>query len=73
MRQLDESHRAQVRTPPGGDTFDTFNAVLPAGTIVGAVVIVAFPMAAMFSAQPLNMGVIGLMRLTGGAAVFLSL
>lgn len=69
VRQIDESHRARVGLAAGTD----FNGVLLIGTVVGALLVVVFPLLAGLSATPLNMAVLGLMVLTVGAAVFLSL
>jgi hypothetical protein len=70
VRQIDESHRARIGLAGDGDAF---NAVLLAGTVLGAVLILAYPLVAGLSAKPLNIVVFGLMALTLGAAVFFSL
>lgn len=70
VRQLDESHRSRVGLALGGNAF---NSVLLVGTVVGALLVVAFPLVAGLSAKPVNMAVMALMALTVGAAVFLSL
>jgi hypothetical protein len=70
VRQIDESHRARVDSATGNQLF---NRVLLGGTVMGAALMVAFPLLAGLSRQPVNVAVIGILAASLGAIVFLSL
>jgi len=70
VRQIDESHRARVDSATGNKVF---NRVLLGGTVVGAALMVAFPLLAGLSRRPVNVMVIGVLAASLGAVVFLAL
>jgi hypothetical protein len=70
VRQIDESRRARVAVATGGDAF---NGVLLGGTLVGAALMIVFPLLVGLSARPVNVAVLALLTATIGATVFLSL
>lgn len=70
LRQVDESHRSRVDLATNGDTFNT---VLLAGTILGAALMIAFPLLVGVSARPANIVIMALLTLVIGATVFLSI
>lgn len=70
MRQVDQSHRARVGLASGTDPF---NSVLLAGTIIGAVLMLLYPLIVGMSARPANLVVLGILTVMIGATVFLSI
>jgi hypothetical protein len=70
VRQIDEGHRARVDAATGSDVF---NHVLLGGTVVGAALMIAFPLLVGLSRRPVNVAVIGLLAVALGSVVFLSL
>jgi hypothetical protein len=69
VRQIDESHRARVDLATGDDMF---TRVLLAGTLVGAALMIAFPLLVGFSTRPVNIVILGILTAVVGATVFIS-
>lgn len=70
LRQMDESHRARIDLATGNDPF---NSVLLGGTIIGAVLMLLFPLLVGMSARPANLVVLAILTFMIGATVFLSI
>lgn len=68
-RQIDESRRTRVDLATGADPF---TSVLLAGTLVGAALMIAFPLLVGFSTRPVNIVVLGILTAVVGATVFIS-
>lgn len=69
VREIDESHRSRVDRST--DT-DVFNTVLLGGTLVGAGLMVAFPLLVGLSARPANVAAMGVLTFTVAATVFVA-
>jgi hypothetical protein len=69
VRQIDENHRERVDLATGGDTFTD---VLLAGTLIGAALMIAFPLLVGVSTRPANIAVVGILTAVIGATVFIS-
>ncbi len=65
VRQIDESRRARVDVATGDDTF---TRVL----LVGAALMIAYPLLVGFSTRPANIVVLGILTAVVGATVFIS-
>jgi hypothetical protein len=65
VRQIDESRRARVDLATGDDTF---TRVL----LVGAALMIAYPLLVGFSTRPVNIVVLGILTAVVGATVFIS-
>jgi hypothetical protein len=70
VRQIDDNHRARVDLATGDDTF---TRVLLAGTLVGAALMIVFPLLVGVSTRPANIAVLGILTAVVGATVFLAL
>lgn len=70
LREIDESHRSRVDRST--DT-DVFNTVLLVGTLVGAALMVAFPLVVGLSARPANVAAVGILTFVVAATVYISL
>lgn len=70
VRQIDEGHRARIDLATGGRAF---NGVLLALSLVGAVLMVAFPLVVGLSGRTANLIVIGAMTAAVGAVVYLAI
>ncbi|WP_245645206.1 DUF4239 domain-containing protein [Pseudonocardia acaciae] len=70
VRTIDDSHRSRVESATGSHVF---NNVLLAGTVLGAVLLVAFPLLAGISARPVNVAVMALLTASLGAVVLIAL
>lgn len=70
LRQIDESQRARVEL---ATERDTFNNVLLIGTIIGAALMIAFPLLVGLSAKPVSVAVMALTTITITATVFLAI
>ena len=70
LRQIDESHRSRVDLATDSDTF---TAVLLVGTVLGATLMIAFPLLVGMSARPANIAIMATTTVVIGATVFLSL
>jgi hypothetical protein len=67
VRQIDDNHRSRVDLATGGDTFTD---VLLVGTLVGAALMIAFPLLVGVSTRPANVMVMAILTLVVGATVF---
>lgn len=70
VRQIDENHRARV---DDATSSNTLNRVLLGGTLVGAVLMIAFPLLAGLSFKFANVLVMVILTATLGATIFLSI
>jgi hypothetical protein len=70
MRLVDQSHRARVDLSTGSNAF---NGVLLGGTIIGAVLMLLYPLVVGMSARPANLVVLAILTFMVGATVFLSI
>lgn len=70
LRQMDESHRARVDLATGTNPF---NDVLLGGTLIGAALMLAFPLLIGLSARPANLVVLAILTFMIAATVFLSI
>lgn len=70
VRQIDENHRARVADIVEGDSF---NVTLLGATIFGAVVMLGFPLLAGLGPRPANVVAMGLLAITLGSTIFLSI
>lgn len=69
VRQIDESRRSRVDLATGDDVF---TRVLLAGTLIGAALMIAFPLLVGFSTRPVNIVILGILTAVVGATVFIS-
>jgi hypothetical protein len=70
VRQIDESHRARVDLATSSDVF---NNVLLAGTVVGAALMIAFPLMVGLSARPVNVAVMTILTLVVSGIVYIAI
>jgi hypothetical protein len=70
VRAIDESHRARVDLATQSDPFNT---VLLVGTLVGAALMIAFPLLVGMSARPANIAVLAMLTFTIGATVTIAI
>ena len=69
VRQIDESRGSRVDLATGDDVF---TRVLLAGTLIGAALMIAFPLLVGFSTRPVNIVILGILTAVVGATVFIS-
>ncbi|MCA1187052.1 MULTISPECIES: DUF4239 domain-containing protein [unclassified Saccharopolyspora] len=69
LRQIDEAHRERVDISTDDQRF---NLVLLAGSVLGAVLMIAFPLLVGLSARPANVATMVLLTLTLGFTLYLS-
>lgn len=69
VRQIDEGHRERVDVATDDQSF---NLVLLAGSVLGAVLMIVFPLLVGLSARPANVATMALLTLTLGFTVYLS-
>jgi hypothetical protein len=70
VRQVDEGHRTRVDLATGDDVF---NEVLLGGTVLGAALMIVFPLLVGMSARPANIAVMALLTITISGTVYLSI
>ncbi|WP_243787940.1 DUF4239 domain-containing protein [Saccharopolyspora gloriosae] len=69
VRQIDEGHRERVDVATDDQSF---NAVLLVGSVLGAVLMIVFPLLVGLSARPANVATMALLTLTLGLTIYLS-
>ncbi|MGW0891204.1 bestrophin-like domain [Saccharopolyspora sp. NPDC002578] len=69
VRQIDEGHRERVDVATDDQSF---NVVLLVGSILGAVLMIVFPLLVGLSARPANVVTMALLTLTLGFTIYLS-
>ncbi|MEJ3652896.1 hypothetical protein WEH80_07925 [Actinomycetes bacterium KLBMP 9759] len=70
VRDIDEAHRSRVDLAAGDNTFNT---VLLVATLIGAALVIAFPIVVGMSGRPVNLVVVGVLAFTVGATIYIAL